>query len=355
MTTTRSTSAPSHLGYTRVTVAAIVAVLFAGGVALGCGADDGDNGGAAGEGVNGDNGGATGEGVSLTYIPQVLEPINSAISCGVVRRAEELGADVTVEIPGSFDAGAQTRVVSAVLARNPDQLLIAPSDATAMSAPVLQASQSGIQVGTVLTELAESGVAPHYASSDYVEWGRVAAREMAEMLEGQEGPVAMLEFTPGQSSVPDDEAEGFEDEIAEFENLEYIGSEVVEFEPRSSTERMNALLAREPDLLGVFTTYPGSAVGAATAIRQRQAAGDVVHIAAGVDEAVLTALGNGAVDATVNTDFARMGELAAEAIIQAEGEAQTETELTPPFTITSENVDDPTVAATLTVGDECPE
>jgi ribose transport system substrate-binding protein len=331
--------------------AALVVVVGCALTTVACGSED--ESGSAGASQNGDRPAA---GKSLTYVAQVqANPISFAVACGVRKRAEELGATVDVQAPDVFEAAAQTRVINGVVASKPDALLVSPDDAKALYTPLRRAGETGITVATVMTKIDQQEAAPLLAEADYVKVGKLQAQALAELLKDKPGAkVALLRFAPGQSSAPDAMAQGFEDELKQHPNLVYVGPEVVDIEPGSSTSKLNALLAREPDLQGIVSAFPDSTAGAVTALRQRDRGDDVVHVAAGMTEPMLEPFKSGLIDATIGIDFPTMGAQAAERIIKRmDGEQTGEVYAAPLTIVTPENFDDPAAKRTFTLG-ECP-
>ena len=74
------------------------------------------------------------------------------MQCGIEAKAKELGYTVTTQGPQKFDPTLQKPIVDSVTAAKPAAMLIAPTDVTAMQAPLEQAAKAGIKV--VLARLA---------------------------------------------------------------------------------------------------------------------------------------------------------------------------------------------------------
>lgn len=303
--------------------------------------------------------GKPGAGKTLSYVQQVTaDAVNFAIACGVRKRAKELGYHATVDAPQSFDAPTQTSTVNAVAARRPDALLLSPVDAAAMYAPMKRAQSSGIKTGTVLTYLNDKQAAPLLATADYVEFGRIQARELAKRLKNKPGAkVALLRYPPGKSSATDDMAKGLTEEIHKYPKLDYVGQQIVQIDPGSSTSQLNALLARYPDLQGVVSNFPASTVGAATALRQRHLGDKVIHVGGGATNTVLPSLKSGLVDVTVTANFVDMGERAVDGMSKlVTGKSAGRTQMLRPVVVTAANMNDPAVSAALTLDTKtCPQ
>ena len=92
-----------------------------------------------------------------------------------------------------------------------------------------------------------------------------AADALAELI-GEEGKVMVINVNPGISSTDARQA-GFEEQIATYPDIEYIGTEFSNNEPARAAEIVTAALAANPDLNGVFAANLFSAQGTATGTR----------------------------------------------------------------------------------------
>jgi len=188
-----------------------------------------------------------------------------SMACGAQRAADEAGATLTVDGPAKFDHTQQTPLLAAVVQSEPDAILIAPNDRTAMVAPIQEAIDAGVAVFTVDTFI-DADIALANIASDNVEGGRIAARALAELI-GEQGPVYVTNTIAGTSTT-DQRQQGFEEEIANYPNITYLGAEYNGNDPTVAASQTSAVLQANPDLAGVFGTNLFSAQGAATAIRE---------------------------------------------------------------------------------------
>lgn len=174
--------------------------------------------------------------------------------------------------PQQFDPSLQTPIVNAVVAKKPAALLIAPTDASAMLPPLLQATQARIPVGLVDTTLSNDSVATTSVSTDNVA-GADAADALAQ-LTGDKGKVLVIAFKAG-ASTSDGRQHGFEDQIKKHPGIEYLGAQINDNDPAKAASIVTATLAAHPDLTGIFATNQFAAEGAATGLRNANASGRV--------------------------------------------------------------------------------
>ena len=87
------------------------------------------------------------------------------MNCGAQEKAQELGVNLDFQGPDKFDAALQTPIVNAVAAKQPDAVLIAPTDTKAMFAPIQQLSAGGSKIVIVDTTLEQADMAESQIAS----------------------------------------------------------------------------------------------------------------------------------------------------------------------------------------------
>ena len=256
------------------------------------------------------------EDINITLIPGLTtDAFYITMNRGAQAAAEDLG--ITVEWQGAeeFDPVLQTPVLDAVIARQPDAILIAPTDSTQLVEPLRRANEAGIPVITVDTFIGDgqyqdgSGDADFpisYIASDNIEGGRMAARFMAEEI-GGEGSVYVSNVRPGISTT-DQREEGFKAELAEnHPNITVLDTQYNENDASLAASQFNAVLARNPDLAGVFGANLFSAIGAANGVQGADKSGDVTVIAFDAPQSIVDNIESGLVDAAIAQHPAEIG------------------------------------------------
>jgi ribose transport system substrate-binding protein len=103
-------------------------------------------GGQVGQAPSGDSG-AKANSKKLSLIPGVqAEPFYISLQCGAEAEAKKAGYEITTQAPQKFDAALQTTLVNALGSNPPAALLIAPTDAQAMLAPIQQVKSRGAKI-----------------------------------------------------------------------------------------------------------------------------------------------------------------------------------------------------------------
>ena len=260
------------------------------------------------------------------------------MECGVKEEAEKLGATVDVQGPQEFDPTLQKPIVDSVVASKPDAILIAPTDVTAMQAPLEAAADAGIEVVLVDTTVDDPSFAVSQIASDN-EGGGAAAFDAIKQLAPDGGKVLAISVDPGISTT-DARVKGFEEAAAEDPAFEYLGVQYSHNEPATAARLVTAALQADPDIVGVFATNLFAAEGTATGIRQagKQDQVKVIGFDAGPDQ--MAALEEGTIQALI----AQMpGDIGVQGVQQAvaalEGD-ETTPEIETGFTIiTKDNID----------------
>jgi ribose transport system substrate-binding protein len=306
-----------------------------------CGDDGGDGGADGGE-----------EQLDIVLIQGVAgDEFYITMDCGAQAAAEELGVNYSVQGPNEFDPTEQIPIVEAVTAQQPDAILIAPTERTALAGPLQAAQDAGITVVLVDTIVDDPNIGISRIATDNVEGGRVAGEALVELI-GGEGTVFVNTTQPGVSTV-EERVQGFEEVIEGESGIEYLGAEFNNDDATRAAEITSAVLADNPDLAGIFATNLFSAEGAATALREAGAEEQVQLVGFDASPGQVGQLEEGLVQALVAQNPREIGFQGVQtAVASLRGEDFEEQITTPLTVVTQDNLDDPAVRDTLYLG-EC--
>jgi ribose transport system substrate-binding protein len=318
----------SRRGSWRVLLAASLVLVLAVVVAA-CGDDDDDGGG---------GGGGGGGSKSMTLIAGVKgDEFYITMNCGAQAEAKKLGVSLDFQGPNEFDAAQQTPIVNAVAAKKPDAILVAPTDTKAMYAPIKQAADAGSKIVLVDTTLENSSLAVSQIASDNEGGGRSAAETLSKLIGGQ-GKVFVVNVKPGISTT-DARAEGFEAGAKEV-GLDYIGQEYSQDEPAKAASIVKSILAKNPDLKGIFATNLFSAEGAASGLREAGKLGDVKIVGFDAGPKQVEDLKEGLVQALIAQRPAQIGSLGVQQAVNALDDKPVKEKIGTGFvSITKDNLD----------------
>ena len=236
---------------------------------------------------------------------------------GVEKAAKEIGADVVTQIPPTWGVSVQTPILDSMVARGDlNYLITAPTDKDQLVGPLKAAYDAGIKIITVDTFLGDGNYAKgpvkfpiSYIGSDNVEGGRIAARGLAKVIGGK-GTVYINSTNPNVSSV-EGRAQGFKEVMAkEFPDIKVLGPDFNLDSENTAAQQTAAILAREPNLAGVFGTNVFSAGGAGTAVVNAGLGGHVQVVAYDATKQAIEMLDKGVVTQVLAQKPFDMGYLA---------------------------------------------
>ncbi|GAB2975951.1 ABC transporter substrate-binding protein [Amycolatopsis acidiphila] len=276
----------------------------------------------------------------LALIPGVqAEPFYISMQCGAEAEAKKLGYTVTTSAPQKFDAALQTEKVNALGSSPPAALLIAPTDDTAMLAPIQQVANRGTKIVQVDTALKDSSLAVSSISSDNVEGGKLAAQTLAQLVGDKPGSVLVLDTIAGTSTTAA-RAQGFSDELKNHPNLKSIGIQFTQNEPEQAAAKVTAALASTPDLIGIFATNLNTGEGAATGLRNAGKIGQVNLVGFDASPSEVDGLRSGEYQALIAQDPAMIGQQGVDQAVAAlENKPVTKTLTAPLHSLTKANMD----------------
>jgi ribose transport system substrate-binding protein len=261
-------------------------------VAVGC-----QRGGGGGEG------GGPRIGLSISTLNN---PFFVTLRNGAQQAAKKEGAKLIIA-DAQDDAATQQDDVQNFVTQQVDAILINPVDSEAVVPAVQAANQANIPV-IALDRGASGGKLETLIASDNVEGGRMAAKELIQLLGS--GPVAQLEGIPGTSPTRD-RGQGFEEVINAQDAVQLVSSQTANFLRTEGLNVTENILQSNPGIKGIFAQNDEMAMGAVRALGGR--AGSKVKIVGfdGIEDA-LKAIQAGKMNATIAQQPDKIGSLGVE-------------------------------------------
>jgi ribose transport system substrate-binding protein len=268
-----------------------------------------------------------------------------SVHAGAVSAAQETGVDVIWNGPPSeTDIPAQLQIVDSMITQRVDAICVAPIDKTAMVSVVERAAREKIPVVIFDSPVDTQQFLAQVATDNY-QAGVMAAERMGKILNGK-GQVAEVAVQPGAASTMARE-QGFEDNIQKaFPGIHIADKRYGWADRAKSLNVAENMLTAHSDLDGMFASNESSAVGAAQAIKGRNAKVKLV----GFDwsPGLLDDLKSGLIDSLVVQDPFRMGHDSVMAAVQKlKGGTPQKIQNLPPRVVTRENLNDPDVQKQL--------
>jgi ribose transport system substrate-binding protein len=234
---------------------------------------------------------------------------------GAQHAADALGVELIFQGGPDFNPTVQVPVLNAVTARQPDAILIAPTDKQQLIAPLQQAHDAGIAVITVDTFIDDgkyqdgdgAGDFPlSYIASDNVLGGFMAGAALGKTLGGQ-GKVYVSNVKPGISTT-DQREEGFKLAMSElFPGIEVLETQFNDDDANKAASQLQAVFARNPDLAGVFGANLFSAIGAADGVKAVGKSGEIRVVAFDAPQRIVDDIKSGLIDMAIAQHPAEIG------------------------------------------------
>lgn len=192
--------------------------------------------------------------------------------------ARSAGRDFNVEILWNgpaleSDFPRQIQIVDSMIAQRVDGIAIAAAERQALVASIERADNAGIPV-TIFDSGADTEKYLSFIATDNVLAGKLAARKMAELLDGK-GRVAMVLHAPGSYSTMDRESGFRQVRGAEFPAMQIAAEQFSMGDQAKARDITENMLAAHKDLGGIFCSTEPAATGAMLALESRGLAGKV--------------------------------------------------------------------------------
>jgi len=259
------------------------------------------------------------------------------MQCGAQAEAAKLGVTVKTQGPQKFDPTLQKPILDSVVATKPDAIMIAPTDVTAMQAPLQAAAAQGIKIILVDTATKDPSYASSAIASDN-EAGGKAAFDAIKKLNPNGGKVMMMSVDPGISTT-DARAKGFADAAKADSKFEYVGIQYSHNDPATASNLMGSALQKNPDIVGVFATNLFAAEGTANGVKQAGKANTVKIVSFDAGPAQVKALNEGTIQALVAQQPGTIGQYGIdEAVAALDGGTVTPKIQTGSTAITKDNI-----------------
>ena len=289
-------------------------------------------------GSTGGSGGGGGD-IKLAFIPGLVgDEFYISMRCGAEKEAKAEGVSIDTQGPSKFDPSLQRPIVDSVVASKPDAILIAPTDVSAMQAPLQAATSAGIKLVLVDTTLKDPTIAVSAIASNN-KGGGAEAFTALKQLNPSGGKVLVVSTDPGVSTL-DERTAGFEEAVKADSSFQYLGVQYSHNDPAEAARVVTAALSKDPDIVGIFAGNTASAEGSATGIRQANKQGQVKIVGFDAGPAQIKQLQEGTVQALIAQQPEQIGvDGVKQAVAALKGETVTKSIQTDFKLITKDNVD----------------
>ena len=313
-------------------------------LASACGSDDdGGGGGAGGAAAGASEGSGDLSGARATMVVGISNlPFYLNESCAAEKVFDEAGVEFDYQESENFDTTLQVPLLQQVVADHPDAILVSPTDAEALAAPVQEATDAGITVVLFDTTLSDPGIADGEVITDNVEAGQEAAEQLTDLISDESGSVGFIGFPPG-NSVTDDRESGFQDSFEPPSGVELLDTTRVEgTDPSAAANVAQSVLAAHDDLVALVAANAPALQGTVQAVQESGREDDIVVVGFDIDPSFPAQVESGLIDVLIGINAVEEGTAAAEAALSALQGEEPEPVRVPPVVMTRDNIDEAT-------------
>lgn len=241
---------------------------------------------------------------TLAWIPKSTD---SSFWLAIKRGAEKAGAELGYEVlyvgvQDQTNIAGQINLVNDMVTRRIDGILIAATDAKALSAPVTKAIEAGVPVLTV-----DSGIDPDtslaYIATDNIGAAKAAAKTLAGLIGGK-GKVGDIGITAGSQTGYERES-GFLEEMKNYPDIEVVPVQYSGCSPAKALNIATDIQTGNPDLVGFYGACDGAGTGAGQLAKQKGLDLRIVAFDSSAEEFEL--FKEGYIDALILQDPFKMG------------------------------------------------
>ncbi len=236
-----------------------------------------------------------------------------AVKAGADKAAKEFGVEITFEGPASeSEVDKQIEMLKTALSKNPSAICLAALDSKKIQEYLVQASDNGVPIigfdSGVDSELTlTSASTDDYAASAY------AAGKMAEFL-NYEGKIAVICHSETSVNRRDGFVHAVQEKYPKLQivTIEYTGGDVAK-----SMDATKKMLAKYPEIKGIFGTNEGCAVGCVNGIKELKKDGEIIIIGFDSGKAQMDAIRKGIEKGAITQNPVGIGYKAVEAAVRA--------------------------------------
>ena len=210
------------------------------------------------------------------------DPFFQAMKLGAEEEAAALGVNLIWQgDPAQYSPETQVPIVDAVLAQQPDALVLIPTDPTALQASVSKAVAAGIVVANVDTRVGDLSDVLIFITGDNTDGGAKAADAIAEAIGYTDGETyeVVIGLTSPTATTNVGRKDGFEAAIAaKYPGINVVDVAYSEANPEKAATNVNNWLTKYPNLNGIFAIDGTNASGAAAALEAKGLTGQVALV-----------------------------------------------------------------------------
>jgi len=254
----------------------------------------------------------------IAVIPKgTSSPFWETVRKGAAAACKEEGYEFSWKGPAVESAREeQIQIIEDYISRRVAGIVLGPNDSRAL-VPVVE----GMFARKIPCVIIDSGIETKkyvsFVATDNYQGGVIAARRMAEILDGK-GRVILVRFMPGSCSTINRENGFIETIEREFPQIEILEKDTYGMETvKKAIDAAEDMLTKHAELDGIFASNNHTTIGAVQALESQGRARKVKVVGFDAEEALIEMLKSGAIDSLVVQDPYKMGYLGVKTVVAA--------------------------------------
>jgi ABC-type sugar transport system substrate-binding protein len=226
-------------------------------------------------------------------------PYFQVLRQGLEDQAKEMGATIKLTA-ANFDAAQESGLVDTAITQQPDAIILAPIDATALIQAGKKATDAGIPVVLVGDNFAEEGqdAMLSYVGDEMKAYGAQKAEFIAEQIGGK-GEVIVIHGPRGLDYV-EGQTLGYKEVFAKYPDIKVVEGPYGNFSSEVGLKSLENVLTRSPNPAAVYFDNDDLAMGGISALKARGLK-DVVTVGSDGGPAAVEAVRKGNLTMTLAT------------------------------------------------------
>ena len=229
------------------------------------------------------------------------------VEAGTKAAAKDLNVDTYFVGPErEVEVAKQVSMVENAITKEASAIAIAATDANGLKPVTEKVIAANIPVVTFDSDVADS-ISQSFIATNNVAASFKAGEEMAKLINGK-GKVAIISHLAGTTSAIERE-KGFRDALAKYPDIEILNTQFSEGDRAKALSITQDFLTANPDLVGIFATNEGGAVGMAKGVEESGRSDSLVAIGFDASADIISFLEKEILDAVIVQDPFNMGYL----------------------------------------------
>lgn len=268
------------------------------------------------------------------------------VEAGSKKAAEELGVDTYFVGPErESEVAKQVEMVENAINQNVDAIALAAVDTAGLTTVAKKAREDKIPLVTFDSDV-EAGISQSFIATDNAAAAFKVGEELARRINGK-GKVAIVAHNAGTTSTIERE-KGFRDAMKKYPGITVLNTQYSDGDRAKALAITQDFLTANPDLVGIFGSNEGAAMGMSKALEESGRFNTVIGVGFDASTDMIEFVKKGVIKALVVQNPFNMGYLAVKTAVDIiEGRPAEAKVDTGSVLVTLENMNEPEVDKVL--------